>query len=121
GLPYESTGARQMRQLRSLGVKTVLQIPITGSGTEGAGQALPTWSSQNSIRSMIFVAARDHTRRVRRVLDRNMKGHPTRIAIRPSRYSNFNPDRWWETRRDFRTAVFELQKLALDFVLHPMQ
>jgi hypothetical protein len=38
-----------------------------------------------------------------------MKGHPTRVAVRPERYSSFDP-----------TDVIELQKLVLDVVLHPI-
>ena len=49
-----------------------------------------------------------------------MKGHPTHVTVRPSRYSSFDPDRWWETRGGIRTGLIELQKLMLDVVLHPL-
>jgi hypothetical protein len=49
-----------------------------------------------------------------------MKGHPTHVAVRAARYSNFDPDRWWETRTGVRTEIIELEKLSLDVVLHPM-
>jgi hypothetical protein len=65
----------------------------------------------------VFVAARDHSRRLRRVLNRVMKGHPTRVTVRPARYSNFDPDRWWETRGSVRTEIIELQKLVPDVIL----
>jgi hypothetical protein len=120
GLPYEDGGARQIRQLRSLGMMDIVQIPRTEAGTEGAGQMLPPWCDQHQLRSIVFVAARDHSRRLRRVLDRVMKGHPTRVTVRPERYSSFDPDRWWQTRDGIRTEIVELQKLVLDFVLHPM-
>ena len=35
GLPYEDASARQIRQLRLLGVMDVMQIPLTEAGTEG--------------------------------------------------------------------------------------
>jgi hypothetical protein len=57
---------------------------------------------------------------VRRVLERAMKGHPTEVRMRVARYSDFDPDRWWETRSGVRTEIIELQKLLLDFVLHPI-
>jgi hypothetical protein len=120
GLPYEDGAARQIRQLRWLGVTDVVQIPRTDVGTEGEAQVLPTWCDQHQFRSIVLVAARDHSRRLRRVLDRAMKGHPTRVTVRPERYSNFDPDRWWETRGGVRTEIIELQKLVLDVVLHPM-
>jgi hypothetical protein len=120
GLPFEDASARQIRQLRWLGVTDVVQIPRTDVGTEGEGQVLPPWCDQHQFRSIVFVAARDHSRRLRRVLDRVMKGHPTRVTVQPTRYSSFDPNRWWETRTGIRTEIVELQKLALEAVLHPI-
>src|SRR3984893_8595287 len=120
GLPYEDASARQIRQLRWLGVTDVVQIPRTDIGTEGEAQVLPPWCDQHRFRSIVFVAARDHSRRVRRVLDRVMKGHPTRVTVQPARYSSFDPDRWWETRGGIRTEIVELEKLVLEVVLHPI-
>jgi hypothetical protein len=119
GLPYEDLAAKQIRQLGWLGIKDVMQIPRNEAGSEGEGQVLAPWCDQHGIRSVVFLAARDHSRRVRRLLNRNMKGHPTRVSVQAERYSNFDPDRWWETRTGIRTEIIELEKLMLDVVLHP--
>ena len=119
GLPYDDEATRQVRQLEMLGVRNIVRIPRTDAGTEGEGQVLPAWCDQHQFRSIVIVATTDHSRRLRRVLDRSMKGHPTSVAIQPSRYSQFDPDRWWETRAGTRTEIIELQKLLLDFLLHP--
>jgi len=120
GLPYEDASARQIRQLRWLGVTDVMQIAGTEAGTKGESQVLPPWCDQHQFRSIVFVAARDHSRRWRRVLNRVMKGHPTRVMVQPERYSIFDPDRWWETRDGVRTEIVELQKLVLEVILHPL-
>jgi len=120
GLPYEDASARQIRQLIWLGVTDIVEIPRTDVGTEGEGQVLPPWCDQHQFRSIVFVTARDHSRRVRRMLDRVMKGHPTRVTVQPARYSSFDPDRWWETRGGVRTEIVELQKLVLEAILHPL-
>jgi hypothetical protein len=120
GLPYDDASARQVRQLGWLGVTDIMQIPRTDAGTEGEGQVLPPWSDQHQFRSIVFVAARHHSRRVRRMLDRVMKGHAARATVRAERYSGFDPDRWWETRGGIRAEIVEFQKLVLDVVLHPM-
>jgi len=120
GLPYEDASARQIRQLSSLGVTDVAQIPGTEAGTGGEGQVLPPWCDQHKFRSVVFVVARDHSRRIRHVLDRVMKGHPTRVIVQPAWYSSFDPNRWWETRGGIRTEIVELEKLVLDVILHPM-
>jgi hypothetical protein len=119
GLPYEDVGARQIRQLRALGVTDVAQIS-TIDGTEGEGQVLPPWCDEHQLRSIVVVATKDHSRRLRQVLGRVMKAHPTRVMVQPARYSSFDPDRWWETRGGVRTEIIELQKLLLDIMLHPM-
>jgi hypothetical protein len=114
GLPYEDAAARQIRQLSWLGVTDVVQIP----GTELEGEVLPPCCDQHQFRSIVFVTDRDHSRRSRRVLDRAMKDHPTRVTVQPSRYSHFDPDRWWKIRDGVRTAIVEFQKLVLDVVRH---
>jgi hypothetical protein len=119
GLPFEDVSVRQIRRLSSLGVTDVVRIPRTQAGTEGESQVLPLWCDQYEFRSIVFVAARDRSRRIRRVLDRVMKGHPTRVTVQPARYSNFDPDRWWETRTGIRKEIIEFQELALDVVSHP--
>jgi hypothetical protein len=65
------------------------------------------------------VTSTDHSRRLARVLRRSMRGHQTKVVVYPSRYSDFNPDRWWRTRQGLRTGIVESQKLLLDIVLHP--
>jgi hypothetical protein len=120
GLPYEDESARQIRQLRSLGVTDILQISRFEPGTEGEGQVLPAWCDQHDFQAVVFVSARDHSRRTQRVLDRVMRTHATRVTVRPAHYSSFDPNRWWETRTGVRTEIIELQKLLFDFVLHPM-
>jgi len=65
------------------------------------------------------VSTSDHTRRLRRVLHRSMKGHAVTVMVRSARYSEFDPDRWWRNRTSVRTGIFELEKLLLDVVSHP--
>src|SRR4029077_11961914 len=69
GLPFEDAGARQLRQLKTLGVTDLVHISeVNGTGDEG--RALPRWSDEQHLRSMVVVAAKDHSRRLQRVLDR---------------------------------------------------
>jgi hypothetical protein len=120
GLSQEGPSARQIRQLKSLGVADIEQIPGIDLGTQSEGQVLAAWCDEHQLRSIVFVTAKDHSRRLRRVLHRVMKGHPIQVTVRPARYSTFDPDRWWETHGGIRTEIIELQKLLLDIVLHPL-
>jgi LmbE family N-acetylglucosaminyl deacetylase len=120
GIPYEDVAARSIRQLRALGVEFTEPIPRAVAGSEDEGRILPEWCDQHRFRSVVVVSTADHTRRLRRVLRRSMRGHETRVTVRASRYSKFDPDRWWETREGTRTQIIELEKLFLDIVLHPI-
>jgi hypothetical protein len=119
GLPYEDEAARSLRQLEALGIKRTEVIPRAVAGSEEESQVLPAWCDEHRFDSIVVVTTADHTRRLRRVLRRSMKGHATRVAVRAARYSPFDPERWWETRGNTRTGIVELQKLLLDLARHP--
>jgi hypothetical protein len=120
GVAYEDAAARSARQLASLGVTAVEQIPKSVAGSHAANPALRDFCARHQLRSVVVVTVSDHSRRLSRMLRRTMKDQPTKIIVRPARHSPFDPDRWWRTREGIRTGIVELQKLFLDVVRHPM-
>ena len=120
GVPYEDAGARSIRQLKELGVENVEEIPRSVAGSEDEGPVLADWCDQQRLHEVLLVSLSDHSRRLRRVIHRSMKGHQTQITLRTARYSDFDPDRWWQTRGGTRTELEELEKLLLDIVRHPI-
>jgi hypothetical protein len=120
GIPYENAAARSVRQLRALGVDAIELIPTYVSGTEDEAPVLAQWFDQHGFHSIVAVSTPDHTRRLQRMLHRSMKGHQTRIMICSARYSAFDPDQWWTSRRGTRAEVVELEKLLFDIARHPI-
>jgi len=120
GIPHLDQNADLVRLLRSLGVADVEVIPDRAAGTEAEGRVLRSWFTEHQFRSIVVVSSPDHSRRVRRVLRRSMRGYPGKLMIRSARFSSFDPDRWWMTREGARTEIVELEKLLLDLVLHPL-
>jgi len=120
GIPYEDEAAMLIRQLGTLGVKETERISTDVVGTENEAEVLPHWCDAHRFRSVLVVTNADHSRRLRRVLHRSMKGNVTKVIVYPSRYSTFDPDRWWTTRGNIRTAIVETEKLLLDIILHPI-
>jgi hypothetical protein len=118
GLPYAANAERTTRQLREAGVQTIDAIG-TVEGTESESDLLTQWCDRQNIRTVVVVAPRDHSRRLRRVLKRTMRGHHTKPIIRAARFSAFEPDRWWQTRGGIRTEIVETEKLWLDILRHP--
>jgi hypothetical protein len=120
GIPYEDVAARSVRQLKALGLDTVDLVPSYVAGSEDEGPALAGWCDQHRFHLVVVVSTSDHSRRLRRVLHRSMEGHLTRVTVRSSRYSVFDPDRWWQSHVGIRTEVAELEKLLRDVVRHPI-
>jgi hypothetical protein len=119
-IPFENKSARSVRELRALGVLSAEEIPKYITGTESEGPVLAAWCDEQRFHSVLVVATTDHSRRLRRVLHRSMKGHETRVAVCSARYSPFDPDRWWNSREGVRIEIEELEKLLLDIVRHPI-
>ena len=106
--------------LRRLGVANVEQIGEPAAGTENEGEVLPTWCDRQQFSTVIVVTTPDHSRRVKRVLTRSMRGHHTRIIVHCTPYSTYDPSRWWQSRDGTRTEIVEMEKLLLDIVRHPV-
>jgi hypothetical protein len=120
GVPYEDKAARSIQDLEALGVRQTERIPKYVSGSEEEGPALAAWCDQRRFRSVVVVSSPDHSRRLRRVLGRAMKGRPTKVIVRRSHHSVFDPDHWWETHDGVRIQIEESEKLLLDILRHPI-
>jgi hypothetical protein len=120
GVSLEDRVSRQTRLLKTLGVQNVELIPLPIEGSEDEGRVFPMWCREQQLRSVIVVASADHTRRLRRIFHRAMKGGETVVMVRRSRFSDFDPDGWWHKRDGVRTEIVELEKLLFDFLRHPI-
>jgi hypothetical protein len=49
-----------------------------------------------------------------------MENESMKVIVRTSRYSQFDPDHWWESRDGLRIGIIELQKLLLDIARAPI-
>jgi hypothetical protein len=120
GIAVEETVDILIRDLKAAGVSEVAKMPAAVTGTEDQGPQLAEWSKAHGFTSVVVVSLPDHSRRVRRVMSRATKNHPTRVFVHAARYASFHPDSWWHTRDGVRTQIWELQKLIVDVVRHPL-
>jgi hypothetical protein len=120
GVHPDDSASRAIRQLSALGVTETMRIPTPVSGTNELAEVLPRWLDEHKFRSAVLVTTTDHSRRTRRAITRGVNGSPLRIAVRPSRYSGFDPEQWWRSRGSLRTGIIEIQKLFLDVLRHPL-
>jgi hypothetical protein len=103
-----------------MGVSQVVQIPRQADGTENESRVLPAWCAEQGFRTIVVITGAEHSRRVRRVLRRESQGRGLRIMVKGARYSEFDPESWWRTRAGTRLEIFEMQKLVLDLLRHPL-
>jgi len=120
GLPYEHRTSILIRQLHSLGINSIEEIPQTILGSEQEGEILPAWCKQQGFHTVVLVTSPDHSRRLCRILRRSLKAHSLTIIVRSSSYSDFDPDTWWKSHNGVKTATFEFEKLLVDTVEHPL-
>lgn len=112
GIPVPRPAASALEYLRQLGVASSEVIAVRATGTEDEGRILPLWCEQHGVHRVVFVSARDHTRRTRHVVGRALRARHITLIERAAPYSEFDPDNWWRTRNGVRTEILELQKLV---------
>ena len=118
GLPYVDLQAASIELLHALGITAIETIPAV-VGTNDEGEVLQKWCDAKAIRSVLFVSVTDHSRRTRRVLGRALARHGIAVTVRWARFSQFDPDTWWQSRNGQRVAITESQKLLVDVLRHP--
>ena len=120
GIADQGETAGLIRQIRALGIDKVERVPGYVTGSEDEGPVLAGWCDQQKFHSVVVVTTPDHSRRLRRMIRRSMKGHSTSVAVRFARYSTFKPENWWQSHGGTRAEIEELEKLLLDFLRHPL-
>ena len=121
GFGDESRHSRLPSLLRALAAGVPLEIELRSvSGTTEQGRLLRRICDASMARSVTVIASADHSRRVRRALERQFQDSGIEVGVYVTPYSSFDPDAWWQTRDGVRTWIVEAQKLLLDVALHPL-
>jgi uncharacterized SAM-binding protein YcdF (DUF218 family) len=118
GAPFIDLKAFSIQVLRSQGVSDIVLLPEV-VGTVDEGKVLQQWCAANSIHSLLFISVKDHSRRTRRVLERALGPQGVTVMVRYARWSQFDPDSWWQSRNGQRVQITESEKLLVDILRHP--
>ena len=109
-----------VRTLVQLGMPpaAIATVAAGEGGTTESTEALAAWVASHPSRVLVVVDP-THARRYRRTLRRLWPVHVPLPQIRYPRANPFRAEDWWESRRTRRDGLFELQKLAWDYLRHP--
>jgi uncharacterized SAM-binding protein YcdF (DUF218 family) len=110
---YPEERSLVIRLLQDMGVprSACLSSDRFVSSTFDEAKLLWDITREKGYKSLIVVTSPPHTRRAWLIFQKMFQKSSVRIAMKPSRYSNFKTDDWWKRRKYFRAVIFEYQKL----------
>lgn len=99
--------------LLRLGVpaQAIVILRRRNASTATEARTIARWACRERLGRLVVVTSRAHTRRARLILRQSL-GPGTALAVRPSRYDDFTPSRWWRVRHQAKVVLSEYQKLA---------
>lgn len=109
------TGAETARrQLMQLGIpaSAFLIPPELHDNTAQEAATLRRLAVSHHWRTVILVTSGYHTRRSGYAFERALRGTGVRLIVRPSRFDDGHPARWWHFRSDIRWILSEGPKFA---------
>jgi uncharacterized SAM-binding protein YcdF (DUF218 family) len=65
---------------------------------------------EHGYASVILVTSNYHTRRAKKVFEKEWRGTPLRLRVSGAPDYQFHPDDWWRHRTDSRTFFYEFSK-----------
>jgi len=89
----------------------ILRLRRHAFSTATEARTIARWACGQGLTSLVVVTSPSHTRRARLILRRAL-GPTVRVAVRPSRYDTFPPERWWRIRHHAKVVLREYQQLA---------
>jgi hypothetical protein len=118
--PRRGPTARAVAALNRYGVAVVEQIPTPVTGTTDSVPVLLAWCRLRGFHTVVMIATSDHSRRVRRVLDRTIgDSRDVRVGVRVARPFTLSPDEWWVHGGEIYRVMVEVPKLLVDVARHP--
>jgi len=112
GVPFQREVDVQVDVLTRLGVpRSAIEILDEQNSTKDEADALRAVVVTSRWQRVIVVTSKQHTRRVRLVMNRRLAETGAQAIVRASRYDRADVDGWWRNRSTLRFTLFETQRL----------
>lgn len=91
--------------------KEALLVAVhNADSTKEEAQILLPFAQNHGYKSVIIVTSNYHTRRTKKVFQREWADSGIRLFVSAAPFFQFHPDDWWRHRADSRTFFFEFSK-----------
>ncbi len=101
---------RHATKLNILPKESLLILEHEADSTSEEAQSLLPFVRDQQIKKVIIVTSNYHTRRSKKVFQKQWAGSGIHIAISAAPFSFFRPNDWWKHRSDNRTLFLESTK-----------
>lgn len=121
GITIPNFAALSMDALQQLGVPDSLITVLPGrvSSTRAEADTISSWLKANpGVDTLAIISSSAHTRRAYMIFDDSFSDNEIDITLMsiPSKYSEFNGERWWTERESAKQVFMEWVKIV-SFVL----
>lgn len=112
GISYLRYIDLQVDALLKVGVpRQAIVILDPANSTADEADYVKTLVTREKFSRLIVVTSRQHTRRARLVMNRQLRDTGARVIMRATRYDLSDVNRWWSHRSTLRFTLFESQRL----------
>ncbi len=118
-IPHDTGIAKEVAVQMGVPAKKIIILPGDASSTLDEAIAVREYlKSESGIDSLIIVTSKSHSGRAKKIFDKAMNSldREIRVISCPTRYDNFNAERWWQNREDLERGALEYLKLFYFFV-----
>ena len=114
GVDYPETNDLLKTLLQNLGVSqtAIITNDTVVDSTWEEAEVVRDVVKNGGYRSIIVVTSPFHSRRAWVTYRKVFEDMDTQIRMRCSKYSSYNPEEWWKSRRFLRTVTIEYQKFG---------
>lgn len=113
-IPHDTDIAREVAVQLGVPVEKITVLPGDALSTQDeAIQVREYLKSEPDIDSLIIVTSKSHSGRAKKIFVKAMSSmdREIRVISCPTKYDDFNADRWWKDREDLKRGALEYLKL----------
>jgi uncharacterized SAM-binding protein YcdF (DUF218 family) len=118
-IPHDTDIAREVAVQLGVPVEKITVLPGDALSTQDeAIQVREYLKNEPDIDSLIIVTSKSHSGRAKKIFVKAMKSldREIRVISCPTKYDDFNTERWWQSREDLKRGALEYLKLMNFYV-----